>query len=447
MRILQFNYWRKCDVMRESSPVATWISFPHIETAQELEQYLEERPKGHTRYYHYTSLAAINAILQGEFCISSIDRFNDQTEKAAFEGFEKKYYSLCFSTGVQENLALWYLYSGVDGKGGRLQFTYKSIEKLLQSTFALVEYDYDSHTVIREIATLTDENASRKFGDVMYADASKSKKGFMDMKYNTMTNREIFSVEQWECHRTKHRGFQKSHIWYYEKETRLLIELSDTIYNSLDLTKNYCVILKIPKEVLRYTKVRFAPKIQSLDAEEIEKQPNIEKLKKYKSRLQLSDHKGRVDIDLCKNCRRHNVSIRTSRMTIRPEFEMKDGFPQLNQSNDTVPDIINLPPCKRNAFVGYLPNTATEVCHVSLECLDGKYEIHYGTEAIYQGKRYLSEALPVVISWLFTNTKIESLYARIGDNPPSKHLLIKNGFVKSEENYPKDGTLYKLEKG
>ena len=125
---------------------------------------------------------------------------------------------------------------------------------------------------------------------------------------------------------------------------------------------------------------------------------------------------------------------------------MKDGVPQLNQSNDTAIDIINLAPSKRNAFVGYLPNSKTEVCHVSLECIDRKYEIHYGTESIFQRQRYMSEALPVIISWLFTNTKIETLYARIGDNPPSEHLLIKNGFVKTEENYPKDGILYKLEK-
>ena len=432
--------------MKIDRSVSAWSSFPHIETAEELEEYLKIRPRGHSGYYHYTSLAAINGILNDGFCISSVDRFNDVTEKDIFKGQEKKYYSLCFSTGVQENLALWYLYSGPGGKGGRLQFTYNSVQKLLHSTFKLVEYDYDRHTVIQEIATLTEENASVCLGDVMYADPAKRKPQFMDMKYNTMTNRETFSVDQWESFKAKHRGFQKAQIWYYEKETRILVELSDALYNTLDSTKSYGVILKIPPEVLRYTKVRFAPNIHSLDAKEIDDCPNIKELRKYKSRLQLSDHQGRVEIDLCKNCRRHNASIRTPRIAIQPEFEMKDGVPQLNQSNDAAIDIINLAPSKRNAFVGYLPNSKTEVCHISLECIDGKYEIHYGTETIFQGNHYMSEALPVIISWLFTNTKIDTLYARIGDNPPSEHLLIKNGFVKAKENYSKDGMLYKLEK-
>lgn len=140
------------------------------------------------------------------------------------------------------------------------------------------------------------------------------------------------------------------------------------------------------------------------------------------------------------------MSIRTARMIIRPEFEIKDGFPQLDQTQNIPLDIVNLKPSIRKGFIGYLPNSKTEVCHISLECIDRKYEIHYGTESIFQRQRYMSEALPVVISWLFTNTKIDTLYARIGDTPPSERLLINNGFVRSEENYPKDGTLYKLEK-
>ena len=198
--------------MKKDRPITAWSSFPYLETAQELEQYLEIRPRGHSGYYHYTSLAAINAILQDGFCISSIDRFNDQTEKDAFTGLEKKYYSLCFSTGVQENLALWYLYSGVSGKGGRLQFTYNSIQKLLQATFKLVEYDYVGYKTVREIATLTEDNAVIKLSDVMYADPSNRKSGFMDMKYNTMTNRETFSVSERGSFKAKHKGFPKSPI-------------------------------------------------------------------------------------------------------------------------------------------------------------------------------------------------------------------------------------------
>jgi hypothetical protein len=76
--------------MKIDRPVTAWSSFPHIETAEELEEYLTIRPKGHSGYYHYTSLAAINGILNDGFCISSVDRFNDTTEKDIFKGKEKK---------------------------------------------------------------------------------------------------------------------------------------------------------------------------------------------------------------------------------------------------------------------------------------------------------------------------------------------------------------------
>ena len=285
--------------------VTEWSSFPYLETANELCDYLQGRPRGHDGYYHYTSLDAINGILENGFCISSVDRFNDHAEKEAFEGCEKRYYCLCFSTGVEENLALWYLYAGVGGRGGRLQFTYKSISKLLRAPFELVEYNYSKHKAVRKIATLTEENASFRLGDVVYADPSKKNREFMAMKYNTMTNRETFPIREWEWFKESNKGFYKSQVWYYEKETRLMIELSSDLYKLIDPNKSYAVILRIPEEVKRYTKVRFAPNIKSLEDEGIQKYSELMKLAQRKTALQLSEHKDTVDIDPCRNCKKY----------------------------------------------------------------------------------------------------------------------------------------------
>ena len=278
-----------------------WSMFPYLKTADQLEHYLAERLSGHRYYYHYAGLGAINGILGGGFCISSVDRFNDHIEKRMFSGREKKYYSPCFSTGEQENLALWYLYSGVGGNGGRLQFTYNSVSKLLQSKFRLVEYDYGTHNVLREVAVLTEESAAFSLEDVLYADKSK-KNGNMDIKYNTMTNRGNVSQEEWGKFVDRHKGFQKRQIWYYEKETRLMIELSDALYQALDTSKTYAVILTIPNEVMRYVKVRFAPNIGSLEDPLITQYPKIWALRAASGKLQLSEHAGTVSIDPCRYC-------------------------------------------------------------------------------------------------------------------------------------------------
>lgn len=140
------------------------------------------------------------------------------------------------------------------------------------------------------------------------------------------------------------------------------------------------------------------------------------------------------------------MNIQTARMVITPEFMLVDGYPKLSSMEQTEPDIIKLPSSERKGFVGRLPDKDTEVCHIALEYIDGKYEIDYGTEPGFRRNGYMSEALPVVISWLYTNTKINTLYARTCDNPPSEHLLLKSGFQETEEAYPKPGKLYKFEK-
>lgn len=290
--------------MRNKDYLISWPSFPYLKTADQLDAYLAERPKGHKYYYHYTSLGAINGILENGFCISCVDRFNDSVEKSVFSDHAKKYYSLCFSTGEQENLALWYLYSGVGGNGGRMQFTYNSVEKLLKSTCRLVEYNYVKHKTLREIAVLNEDNAILRFEEVVYADRSKKNRG-MDLKYNTMTNHGNVSEAEWKTFVSRHRGFQKRQIWYHEKETRLLIELTDDLYSKLDPNKTYAVILEIPPAVMRYVKIRFAPNIPSLDDADITEQPNIAALRSQPNKLQLSEHAGMVEINPCRNCTKH----------------------------------------------------------------------------------------------------------------------------------------------
>ena len=60
------------------------------------------------------------------------------------------------------------------------------------------------------------------FQNVMYY--GENQHNGIDLKYNTMTNHAIPKAE-WEQYKEKHIGFCKDLIWYYEKETRLVVEL------------------------------------------------------------------------------------------------------------------------------------------------------------------------------------------------------------------------------
>lgn len=72
--------------------------------------------------------------------ISCVAGFNDTCDSEQFGEAQKYYYSLCFSTGIHENLALWYLYAGIGGQGVRISLTKTQIKKLIEeSTYELRE--------------------------------------------------------------------------------------------------------------------------------------------------------------------------------------------------------------------------------------------------------------------------------------------------------------------
>ena len=125
-----------------------WTNFPRLQTADELNEYFDIRTRGHKEFFHYTSLKAINAILGGKTIRISSDRLNDKKDREQFGTLleQKRHYSLCFSTGSNENLSLWYLYSGVNGKSGRISLTYKKLMQFIsEGEFYLTEYDYENN--------------------------------------------------------------------------------------------------------------------------------------------------------------------------------------------------------------------------------------------------------------------------------------------------------------
>lgn len=162
--------------------------FGELSSIEHLNEYLV-REYRHTEYVHYTKLGVLDSILKSKsFWVSPVTEFNDKKDTEQFdEG--RRYYSLCFSTGTNENLALWYLYSGMDGKGAAISFDKKQIKKVVETTeYLLYECDNDKKP-IRKICALNKENSEIKFKDVLYFKNERNEKMFL--KYNTMTNKKI----------------------------------------------------------------------------------------------------------------------------------------------------------------------------------------------------------------------------------------------------------------
>lgn len=293
----------------ESMQKTQWRYFSKLKTQDELEAYMDKRVSGHSYFFHYTNLGAIDKILEKpSFRISQVKRFNDKKDVAQFGTKEeqKRFFSICFSSGVNENLSLWYLYSGMNGKGGCLRFTRNKLMNLIEKgIFSIVEYDYDKNEEVGIPTVLKkDVDMNIEFKDVLYARIDKSGKN-VSLKYNTMTNYNNLSVEEYDKYVKNNRGFQKSLIWYYEKETRLLIEIKGKLVQKLDSKKNYVVMWEFDKELLKGMQIVLAPEHKNEDM--INEYKNIKRFMLDSSGICLSKNAGDIEMKLCDKCDKNKI--------------------------------------------------------------------------------------------------------------------------------------------
>lgn len=281
-----------------------WRAFDKLETAVQVSEYLDGREYTHSNYCHYTRLGIINSILSNNtFQLSCVENFNDQVDAQQFKD-SKRFFSLCFSTGINENLSLWYLYSGIQGHGGRIRFTANSVKKLIAtSTYELWEYPKDDPGNAKRLCPLSSSDYRSTFRDILYAQEKPKK---VSLKYNTMTNYVVSSDELMK-YKANSTGFTKSIVWYFEKETRFLMELQEHIVDQMDPGMQYYVAMRFSDAVKSMLFVGFAPEITSVKDETVN-YPHIAQLSSRK--LELSEYSGTVKMRLCDRCSHYQTLMK-----------------------------------------------------------------------------------------------------------------------------------------
>ena len=277
----------------------SWDQFGIISDTDQLLQYLDGRQYNHSYYFHYTGLSGIDGILNSKsFWISSFRAFNDKAEAKKLRNPEL-YFSLCFSTGLNENLPLWYMYSGLTGRGGRLRLTNRGIAKLLENaTYELSEKDSSGKPVGHRTPLEPGRMIDITFGDVLYCGDGNNAN--LDMKYNTMTNH-IFPISEKEKLYNRFEGFVKSLIWYYEKETRLLIRLTGEAEKLVDPEKDYMIILHFDESVYKMFTLTFGPEFRGIE-NDLNKYKHIKDFMINTSKVKKSAYAGEIEMNLCKRC-------------------------------------------------------------------------------------------------------------------------------------------------
>ena len=273
-----------------------WNEFGSLKTFTDIEEYLTGRQWGHGNYFHYTDKnAALNILQKKEFWISSMHESNDTEDARQFDATsQRKNFALCFSCGISENLPLWYLYSGLDGKGARVRFTSGVVKQMIwQGEYWLAERVEGVREPV-PIRKLNNDEFTVKFEDVVYY-IEGDKPGIADLKYNTMTNHQM-PLADVKKYLEDHQGFGKGLIWFYEKEdpmaeyaaiekeARLLVTLNDgkeaaaIVDEDASLEeekqKKYVVLLKFGEQALwnsmrKHTGIMFGPALGKKEMEEI----------------------------------------------------------------------------------------------------------------------------------------------------------------------------------
>lgn len=292
-----------------------WADFPKVKTSAELEAYLVGREYNHASFFHYTGASAVNSILKNcEFWLGCASAFNDTYDKDQFKSREKEVYSICFSTGINENLPMWYIYSGIDGMGARLRLTPGTVKNLItEGTYSLYEWDKENYRLGAWVMELVvGETMLYDFRDIIYQEIN-SQKDIISLKYNTMTNH-VMPQSEMNTYVENHPGFKKGLIWYYEKETRLLVQLIGAAKEALQEAKEYKVVIKFSEKILKKLSVTFAPNVVDASRETTLNQYDaIKKLRDSSSQVGLSEFSGSVDFKLkdrlCKECGRKQEAL------------------------------------------------------------------------------------------------------------------------------------------
>lgn len=288
--------------------------FAAIFDSDKMKDFLRCRAFAHSHYYHYTTADGANGILQNSQLWLAPLGSNDRSELAGRD--DTVFFQISFCSGESENLPLWYLYSGIDGKGVRLGLTKTKFSALIRGTsYSLHEYNRKDKSLGDSIDIASDE-FSVVVRDILYIGESSKREGSR-IKYNGKQRfAEDFSQKGQDiskftaAYKALCPSFHKGLIWYYEKETRWLVELPRRFLASEKDYKDYRVVAEIPNTVYNNLKIRFAPEVTSEYKIEIIAKDGFQKF--CAAKFEDSDYFGEVDMSLaerlCGSCAKSQLS-------------------------------------------------------------------------------------------------------------------------------------------
>lgn len=300
-------------IIKTAEDLDNYIKLRKGKENQATSKYEKNRAYYHDSFFHYTNLKNIETILdEKSFLCTELGLSNDPLEKIE-DNLKHKVFHLCFSTGVSENIPLWYLYAGVDGNGGCLRLTKSLIYELMNcENFSFVYSKKDTNDWIFSCNLIPKVDFEIKLQDVIYETEDNDS---YRLKYNTMQR--TIQKNEFDKFKKINTHFIKSLVWYYEKETRILIKLTNIGFEKIpdciiDENNKFAVRIDFTSNFAEKMQLKLGPQFSVNEEgdkisnykilEKLEKYPNI--FKKISKGIESSKSHltGQVKMTLCRNC-------------------------------------------------------------------------------------------------------------------------------------------------
>lgn len=177
-------------------------------------------------FRYYTTQKTLKSILNRDgafFYISNYSEMNDLDEATLHSKEKDKIHALCFSNTDNESIPMWYLYSGLLGKGACLRFTPGLMKEFIQSIDVVYPVKSDM-TVDLSTKLHIGKDFEIKHGWVCYYE---NKKNFFYRNEWYRINNDVDDF-------FRNNYFLKRYPWYYEREYRIvIINKTQNVYKKL----------------------------------------------------------------------------------------------------------------------------------------------------------------------------------------------------------------------
>lgn len=197
-------------------------------------------------FWQYTRLELADLILSGSsFRVSNLKNMNDLDEADLHDENREHVFALCFCNSDTEKIPMWYLYSGLAGKGAALGITPGKMLKLIASIQTVYGTKLDQKKE-EGVPLNVGTDVELRFGWVYYRKTKQPQNIMYRNKWYQVDDAHVFEKENY---------FIKSYPWEYEREFRLVFfNRTAAVYDAL--------YVEIPPEVQKYIKVKLAPEIK-----------------------------------------------------------------------------------------------------------------------------------------------------------------------------------------